>query len=86
VTDESAEKDGMSSEPAEDAHEQAEPNPVTGEVVLQLVAARDPNTPLFNETIDELADQLPSLSNREPPAGDEQQNDDENDRGEGEHD
>ncbi|AXB41270.1 MULTISPECIES: hypothetical protein [Amycolatopsis] len=73
-------------ETAQDNAETTElPNPVTDEVVLPLTVQwqkRDPDTPVFNETMDELADQLPSFDTTGGSPADAPASDDDRDGGE----
>lgn len=54
------------------------PNPVTGEVTLKLAVVfdnPDPDTPVFNETVNDLREQLPSLAADGAPAAPAEAND-----------
>lgn len=49
----------------------AAPEPVSGDVMLTLTAVfenPDRDTPVFNETVNDLREQLPSLSTHDSPA------------------
>ena len=70
---EQIEENAVIDEPAEDQAEAVGdelPSAVTGAVSLATIAAPDPDTPIFNETIDALADRLPSLAADDEPAND----------------
>ncbi|MFE0021940.1 hypothetical protein [Amycolatopsis sp. NPDC059021] len=47
-----------------ESSESKPPNPVTEEVIVPLAGRfnREPDTPVFNATMDALADQLPALA------------------------